>query len=257
MAQIRSTWADKLALRRMLRRWKGIADGVAQLSAPELRNLRDEARPLFRSMGRVMAEASNQFSLPAIGSNAIRREPGTDWAWRPLPWRAKLPQAGQAAVPQRSSLSNEVTLYHDCQRSELSLRQLRNKRDTDLAPFGVRMDVFGFDGSFLSLVIEMPNSAHQGLTRRHLIRLEARVEMEKPLQIYGRLNLRHGPNVSQLLRELPLQGEDVFVDFDLAQLSFNEKRVEQLWLDLIFEGPQMNQVTLHDVTLGRRLRAGM
>lgn len=257
MADIQGNWADKLARRRVLRRWKGFAEGLDRLTPADLRALRDEGRALGRSIGQVLAEAEHQLALPAIGSNAIRRPPGTDWAWRPLPWRAKLPLVGQAAVPPRSALSNEVTLYHDCQRSELSLRQLRNRRDSDLSPFGIRLDVFGFDGTFLSLAVELPDEAVQDLTRRHLVRLEARVEMEKPLQIYGRLNLRHGPNVAQLLRELPKQGEDVFVDFDLNQMSFNEKRVEHLWLDLIFEGPQMNQVTLHDLTFSRRLRAGM
>jgi hypothetical protein len=35
----------------------------------------------------------------------------------------------------------------------------------------------------------------------------------------------------------------------------NEKRVERIWLDLIFEGPEMNQVTLRDLTFSRRPRA--
>jgi hypothetical protein len=28
-----------------------------------------------------------------------------------------------------------------------------------------------------------------------------------------------------------------------------------MWIDLIFEGPEMNQITLRDVTLSRRPRA--
>ena len=45
------------------------------------------------------------------------------------------------------------------------------------------------------------------------------------------------------------------VEFDLAYTKLNEKRVEKLWLDLIFEGPEMNQVTLRDLTFSRRPRA--
>lgn len=257
MGGIKATWADRLALRRVLRRWKALAIRAAGLSGPELRYLRDEGRALGRAIDRVLQEADYRLSLPAIGTNAIRRQPGTDWAWRPSPWRLELDQPGQASIPVRSELAKGVTLYHDCQHSELTLRQVRNRRDSDLAAFGLRLDVFGFDGTFLSLAVELPEDVIHGLSRRHVIRLEARLEMEKPLQIYGRLNLRHGPNVAQLLRELPKQGEDVFVDFDLSQVAFDEKRVEHLWLDLILEGPQMNQVTLRDVTLGRRPRAGM
>ena len=152
-------------------------------------------------------------------------------------------------------LGGEATLFHDCDRSELSLRQLRNRREADLAPFGLRMDVFSFDGSFLSLVLDFPPEAIAGLLRRHLIRLETIVELEKPLAIFARLNIRHGPNTEQLVRELPLHADERVVEFDLAYSNLNERRVEKMWLDLIFEGPAMNEVTLRDVTLSRRPRA--
>jgi len=45
------------------------------------------------------------------------------------------------------------------------------------------------------------------------------------------------------------------VEFDLAYTKLNEKRVESMWVDLIFEGPEMNQVTLRDVTFSRNPRA--
>ena len=45
------------------------------------------------------------------------------------------------------------------------------------------------------------------------------------------------------------------VEFDLAYSKINEKRVEKLWVDLIFEGPEMNQIILRDVTFSRRPRA--
>ncbi len=66
---------------------------------------------------------------------------------------------------------------------------------------------------------------------------------EKPLEIFARLNIKHGPNVEQIVRELPLDEEEVMVEFDLAYTKMNEKRVERMWLDLIFEGAEMNQIT--------------
>jgi len=152
-------------------------------------------------------------------------------------------------------LGQEVTLFHDCSISELTLRQLRNVREADLAPFGLRMDVFRFDGSYLSLAIDLPESASNGLRRKHLLRIETRVEMEKPLEIFARLNIKHGPNTEQIVRELPLGQDEVVVEFDLAYTKLNEKRIERLWLDLIFEGPEMNQVVLRDLTFSRRPRA--
>ena len=47
----------------------------------------------------------------------------------------------------------------------------------------------------------------------------------------------------------------VWVDFDLAYTKINEKRVEKAWVDLIFEGPEMNQIVIRDLTLSRRPRA--
>ena len=61
----------------------------------------------------------------------------------------------------------------------------------------------------------------------------------------------------QLVRELPLNEEDVKVEFDLAYSRLNEKRIDKLWLDLIFEAPDMNQVVLRDLTFSRHRRAAI
>ena len=45
------------------------------------------------------------------------------------------------------------------------------------------------------------------------------------------------------------------VEFDLAYTKMNEKRIERMWVDLIFVGPEMNQIILRDVTFSRRPRA--
>lgn len=90
------------------------------------------------------------------------------------------------------------------------------------------------------------------------MRLDCAVDLEKPIEIFARLNVKHGPNLEQLVREIPLEGEGgAYVDFDLAYTKLNEKRVEKLWIDLIFEGPEMNQIVLRDLTLSRRPRAEM
>ena len=117
------------------------------------------------------------------------------------------------------------------------------------------MDVFAFAGSFLSLVIDAPKAACDGLQRRHIVRVNIVIETEKPLEVFSRLNIKHGPNTEQLVLELPLGKEDVMVEFDLGYFDINEKRVERMWLDLIFEGPEMNQITMRDITFCRYPRA--
>ncbi len=77
------------------------------------------------------------------------------------------------------------------------------------------------------------------------------------MEIFARLNIKHGPNTEQIVRELPLNEEQVKVEFDLAYSRLNEKRIEKIWLDLIFEAPEMNQVILRDLTFSRRRRAAL
>ena len=238
-----------------LRRWASVARAASKTALPRLRAQRNRARQLRFHLNELIHVADTRLALPVVGSNAFRRPPGTDWSWRPELWRGPLAVPGMSSVQSKSMLGDEVTLFHDCERSELTLRQIRNRREADLAPYGLRMDVFRFDGSFLSVVVDLPQSATDGLKRNHLLRLDTIVEMESPLEIFARLNVKHGPNTEQIVRELPLDEEEIMVEFDLAYTSLNEKRVEKAWIDLIFEGPQMNQVVLRDLTFCRYPRA--
>lgn len=245
----------RLRDRAVARRWAVIARHADELDLSALRRLRDRAQRLRGALDRFLDGANDRLALPAIGSNAIQKPLFTDWAWRPELWRRPVSPPGMASVESKAEFGREVKVFHDCRITELTLRQVRNSRESDLAPFGLRMDVFRFDGSFLSLVVEIPRDAVRGLERRHLVRLATVVEIERPLEIFARLNIRHGPNTEQIVRELPLDSTEIFVDFDLAYTEMNEKRVDRMWLDLIFEGAEMNQITLRDIALTRRPRA--
>lgn len=248
---------DRLAHRRTMRQWARAARQATETNLGKLRQFRTSARLLRSHLDRLIHRADERLALPMIGSNSFPRPHNADWAWRPELWRGPLPTPGVSSVQTKSMLGEEATLFHDCNLSELTLRQLRNQREEDLAPYGLRLDVFKFDGSFLSLVIDMPQGATTGLNRNHLLRMDCIVEMEKPLEIFARLNIKHGPNTEQIVRELPLHEADIMVEFDLAYSNLNEKRVEKAWIDLIFEGPEMNQVVLRDLTFSRRPRAAM
>ncbi|MGH1411876.1 MAG: DUF6478 family protein [Pelagimonas sp.] len=248
-------WLDRSLEQGALRRWSRASRSAGNTDLAELRNQRQRARKLKQHLDQLIHVADSRLALPYIGNQSFPRPADADWAWRPELWCGPLPEQGLSSVQSKSMLGSEVTLFHDCQHSELTLRQIRNMREEDLAAFGLRMDVFRFDGSYLSLAVDLPEEASRGLLRKHLIRIETIVEMEKPLEIFARLNIKHGPNTEQIVRELPLNEEDIVVEFDLAYTKLNEKRVEKMWLDLIFEGPQMNQVILRDLTFSRRKRA--
>ena len=67
--------------------------------------------------------------------------------------------------------------------------------------------------------------------------------------------MKHGPNTEQLVRELDFTGDLAVAEFDLFHARINERRIERAWLELIFEGPEMNRIVLRDVTMSRRPRA--
>jgi hypothetical protein len=248
---------DWLLHQRAMLRWGRMARQAEGAELSALRGQRARAKALGARLEQLVHVADSRLALPRVGSSSFPRPSGTDWSWRPNLWRGPLAQKGMAGVESRTQIGDQVTVFHDCRISELTLRQLRNMRERDLAPFGLRMDVFRFDGSFLSLVLDLPQPACEGLKKRHLIRVDCLVELEKPLEIFARLNIRHGPNTEQIVRELPLHEREVFVEFDLAYTKLNEKRIEKIWLDLIFEGPEMNQITIRDLTFARYPRANL
>ncbi|MBU2981601.1 hypothetical protein KO498_07205 [Lentibacter algarum] len=250
-----SSFLKRNLYRLSLRRWAKAARSARAASIEQLRQERNEARKLKSQLDRLIHVADERLALPMVGSYSFEKPFDSDWAWRPELWRGPLAKIGMSSAQNKEMLGSEVTLFHDCQHSELTLRQIRNTREADLAPYGLRLDVFKFDGSFLSVVVDMPGEGAQGLLKKHLIRVHTIVEFEKPLEIFARLNIKNGPNVEQIVREMPLNQQDVAVEFDLAYSKLNEKRIEKIWLDLIFEGPEMNQVVLRDLTVSRRPRA--
>lgn len=255
MAKQGSGYFDKLIFSRALARWD---KAVALAPVMELENLRahrQHARQLRTKLDEVIHVADSRLALPRIGSDAFARPPGTQWSWRPNMWRGPLPRKGRAGIETKSKFGDEVTIFHDCKNSEITLRQLRNTREEDLAAFALRMDVINFDGGFLSLVLDLPLEATAGVSRRHVIRMDALLTLERKIEVFARLNIKHGPNTEQITVEMPTDREDVTVEFDLAYADINEKRVERLWLDLIFGTPAMNQVTLRDLTFCRYPRA--
>jgi hypothetical protein len=255
MAKAISTFLDRLIARRELHRWTAEARNAATAPLPALRQSRTRARTLKARLDDLIHTADGRLALPLIGSNIFPVPHGTDWAWRPDIWRGPLPLRGIAAAETQSRLGDQVTLHHDCKQSELTILQTRNNREEDLAPFGLRMDVLAFGGSFLSLAIELPPDAIRNLTKSHLIRLSAQIEVERPLEVFARLNVVHGPNTEQVTRELSLKSPEVMIEFDLAYSGLNEKRLEKAWVDLIFENPEMNQVVIRDLTFARCPRA--
>ncbi len=240
---------------RVLERWRRFSERAETQPLPKLRRRSERARELREALDRTIQLADDRLALPRIGSRVMRTTPGTDWSWRPELWRIPFREKGAAQIGRKQEIGPELTCFHDCDRSEIAVRQIRNSGEDDLAPYGLRTEVLGFDGSFLSFVIELPEEAVEGLGKRHLVRLEAAVEAERPLSIYARFNVQHGPNSDQLTAGLPVEADGAVVEFDLGYSEINEKRVDRAWLDIIFDQPALNRIDVRDLTLSRYPRA--
>ena len=252
-----STVTDRFLHKRALKWWRHAARMAQQADLPSLRRQRNKARQLRIHLNEVIFAAEERLTRPINGNEPGPTPFGSDWLWRPDLWRGPAHTPGLSALRNETKLGSDVTVFHDCTLSEMTFRQLRNLKDTDHAPFGTRLDVLRFDGSFLSLVFDLPDAAVEGLTKDHLIRMDTIVELERPIEIFARLNVKNGPNVAQIVRELPPAEQTPTIEFDLAYSNLNEKRIEKAWVDIIFEGPEMNQVILRDLTFSRRRRASI
>lgn len=240
--------------RRNISRWAYTARSARKTDLTALRKQSKRALELRTHLDELIHVADErlsypeELSLPPAPHNA-------DWSWRPDLWSGLRSRCKHVAAISQTKLDDDVTLFHDCPRCELSLRQLRNHDVSHRAPYGMCFEVFHFEGSFLSIVLDLPEDGSAGLTRRHILKVNMLAEMERQVEVFVRLNLVYGPNTEQLVRELDVSTQDLFVEFDLASAKVNEKRITKSWIDVIFENPQMNQVVLRDMVLSRRPRS--
>ncbi len=239
------------------RDWQNYVEQADTSPMSLLRKRREDARKLRHTLNLVIHTANQRLALPRIGSTFFPRPLGTDWSWRPALWRGPLSTRGLSGATSKAFLGNEIQLFHDCPLREISLRQLRNTREEDLAPFALRLEVFKFQGSFMSIAINLPHDALEGLNKQHVIQLDGIIVSEAPFKIFARLNIKNGPNTEQITQELHVSKNQTSVAFDLADTDINEKRLENAWLDFIFEAPEMNQIVIRDLTFARYLRANI
>lgn len=251
---------DALARRNALSYWDKAGRDAPQAALSTLRDQRQQAQALRARLDRVLHHADHRLAHPRIGATDVPRPMAADWAWRPAAFCGPLSPPGRAAMANGDALGDELALFHDCPLRELTIRQHRMTAAHDLAPFGLALDVLGFEGSFLSLVLRLPPGLLEGLSRAHVLTLNLTLEIENPLKMLARLNIRHGPNTEQMVRELaPDQGGQnqgcQIAEYDLAYTKLNERRVESAWIDLILDRPAMNRLMLRDLTLSRQPRA--
>ncbi|AXC48586.1 hypothetical protein DRW48_01735 [Paracoccus suum] len=237
--------------------WRGMR--TAALSTAEIDRLRGAARDQRRAIDAFLASTERATRRHSALLAAMPLPAGTDWRWRPPLLSTPLDPAVRIGPPNGEGLGDSAQLFHDCDLRAMILRQVPNLSATDLALYGLRLEVLGFSGGFLALSLPLPAEALDGLDRDHIIRLETEIEIERRIEVFARLNIKNGPNTDQQQAHLGWMQADRrnrhVSEFDLAPTEINPERLESAWLDLIFEAPAMNAVVLRDLVLSRHRRA--
>lgn len=225
--------------------WRMRRPGLQGLARLRDRLLRDREKVSAR-----LESVEAQMAGLGVEGPPIPRPLHCDWAWRPDAWSRPLRPSGLVAPAPGTRLGPEIAVFHDCPLAELALRQ----RPAPAAGLALALDIeiFGFSGSFLSLALDLPAAALAGLGADHILAAEADLTCEVPFTAQARLNLRQGPEHRQLARGLS-PGKPV--EFDLAAMGLDQRRIEAAWLDLLFQAPGPNRITVSDLTLTRRPRA--
>lgn len=221
-------------------------------------DLCDEARALrsdlthFLQRADALRQGRSASVLPPLPA-------GTEWRWRVPLVNGGVQPSVLVSPPNASSFGWGVMLWHDCPRAALILRQGRNRDVPDRPPYFAVLEVMGFSGSYLSLSLNLPSDALQGLDADHILRVDALMGAERAITVYARLNIAQGPNTETMLRQLghPISGQDARreAEFDLAYADLGARAVDRAWVDLIFEAPRMNAISLFDIVLSRQPRA--
>lgn len=259
MARLEQSWLSRRIRARAARQWQRLLEKAQRRSGAVSEDMRDEARDLQQILTRYL-HTSEIKSLSGHDSLSRMELPaGTDWRWRPEILRARHATPALVAPLSGRWLSDEVALFHDCPQRALILRQLRNRRATDLSDYALSLEVMGFEGSFLSFSLGLPSGAIEGLGAHHILRLESTLQAERAITVYARLNIQQGPNTEKILRQMgdPIEGFNCnrVIEFDLGYADMSQRSVEKAWVDVIFEAPSMNAVTLRDVIMSRHARA--
>lgn len=194
---------------------------------------------------------------PGRAVHPLPRPLHCEWAWRAVPWAARLALSPGDGLADGTVIAPGVTLHHDDPAGMVGAAQ--SATPDGPAPFALALAARPFAGSFLSLAIDLPADAAP-LLPRHLLGVQVALAAPLGNPVYLRLNLRHGPNTAQLLRlvDARLQGPaPALVEFDLAYARFNPRRVTKIWCDVILTGPGPLSAELLDLAFTRRPRAEM
>jgi hypothetical protein len=237
-----------------LKFWRNRLQRAAEEKTAKLRQQRREALALQRELGDVLPRINDELHHRLHRSKAYRHGSNMLWAWRPELWAVPSPSAAGPVPQSGAHLASNTKVFFDDADCAVIIQQFRNDMSEAFAPYGVALELFQFEGSFLSLAIDLPDELYETFAKDELIGLSGAIVAERPTGFTVRLNIKHGPNTEQLIQAHDLRNSEFGLEFDPEHLKINVNRVEKIWLDLVFETPNFNRISLIDLAFSKRPR---
>ena len=243
----RPSLIDRVRQRAMRRYWTRKLN--ASNSSPELQK---DARKLRRILERfdqgVIAREMGPVPDPFEGLPQ-----STLWASRPEPWSSPILNINQTFVESASRISPDTSVYHDDDEAEVSVHQTIG----GLAPFTLSLDLLSFRGDYLSLALGFPKEQVAEVQPSDVLRLDAVFTTEHPITAIARANVKVGPNIERVTRTIDQGRAKPIVEFDLFYEDLEAQKISDVWIDIIFEKPSVNLITMQDVRVSRRPRINL
>ena len=237
---------DRVLQRRMRRYWtrKRKAGGISD-------DLRRDARKLRRILDDIERNTEGSFSARSDAKDGLPAS--TIWGKRPDPWSSLISPVGSGPLKPGTRLAPDTSLYHDGKTGEVFAKQVLEEH-TGYPELS--LDVAEFDGDYVSLALALPQTEIAAIQRNDLIRLDLTHTSSRPINATARANVKIGPNVEVITREIDRHRARPFVEFDLFYAELDAQKITDVWVDVIFDKPTTNVITIHDLRLSRRPRAG-
>ena len=183
---------------------------------------------------------------PTLNAKIPSLPPNTQSCYRPPLWSVR-----QSTPFKRHSnriqFQKKTALFHDCPIGDIIVRQIRNIGENISSPFGLKCDVFSFEGSYMSL--SFPVEFADELKQDDNIMLRIELDCEKSRMTYATLNIGKGAQKEVQSLTCEDDGRFIFAEFDLSQYHTNLDGSQNMWFDLSFDNYPYNEIIIRDLCL--------
>ena len=159
--------------------WRRRLQRAAREKTAKLRQQRREALTLQTQLADVLERINDELHHRLGDSKTYWHGSTMLWSWRPELWTVRCPSRSGPVVQSGARLTSNTKVFFDGGDRAVIFKQLRNDISQGFAPYGVALELFQFDGSFLSLAIDLPDSLCGTFAKDKLIGLSGAIFAER------------------------------------------------------------------------------